>query len=818
MEDIFVHLLTMSITGAVVILAVLLARLLLRRAPRWLICLLWLPVLLRLLCPAALQLPTSALPRALESEALAERWMENGTAQASPAVFPGGFSPSFSPLEENPLAEKPLPLDFFIVVEPEAEGTAAGGFLWVPFLGWLWLGGAAVMLIWGAARWLLLRRRLQTAARVEENVWEADGIPSPFVLGLLRPRVYLPSALPESARHYVLLHEKAHLRRLDHVWKLLGWLTLCLHWFNPLCWLAFSLAVGDMELACDEAVLKDIGTEERQHYSRLILELSEGRPLLSPTPLGFGEGSVKQRIRNALRWKKPKWWMLVLGAVILAAVVLFFAFDPVKTAAPEETDGQPGIVETAAPDLAATPTPEPTDGTQPYQVTPGWTALTREEIDAAREGLAPLYFREVDGITRVYASSVDPCFTSYYDDPRELNLNAFLKYYGEDLEPASEEDFRMLRGAGYFSGSPWLRVEDYPVPIRRIPAAEVEDTLQYYYGIGLRDLKTDYRSCFRYLGATDCFYSITSDFGPGTFQPDWGEKQGNRVRLWSGFSCLSLEEIEGHWYIRSFTNETVAERQEEPSETWNPPQNRTLSPEYLYAFAVSEAEITYEDANGLHTATIPALERVAVTSELLDENGILWLHVRREALKAPPAMEGWVLADDLAPWGEAWAEIIRAPVYLPAGSVYYPCNFGDYAGDSLEDCLREENAMTHGYDVTGAILEEQGEYARVGISGGLEFWVLRTSLHPGTPQDKETQMPSNTRLLYLARGMASTLGILEDWGAETVYHSADGGYISAYFPLRDSTDTACVVFSFSEAEGWVPSRAVLIPEGAEDWP
>ena len=202
------------------------------------------------------------------------------------------------------------------------------GEVWLPVLSWIWLAGAAALLLWSVFKYLRLRFCLREAVMLEKGVYEAEGLDSPFVLGVLRPRVYLPWGMETEERGWVLRHERAHIRRLDPLWKLLGWLALCLHWFNPLCWLAFSLAMQDMEGACDEAVVRTLDGEERAAYSRLLLALSGGRPLFAATPLGFGEGNVKQRIRSVLRWRKPKWWMALLAILLLAAVVLLFAFGP----------------------------------------------------------------------------------------------------------------------------------------------------------------------------------------------------------------------------------------------------------------------------------------------------------------------------------------------------------------------------------------------------------------------------------------------------------------------------------------------------------
>ena len=325
MEALFLRILKMSLAGGTVILLILPLRLLLRRAPKRFSYLLWAAAAFRLCVPASLPSPFS-LFRLL-----------SGTPAAPSA--PGPLDLPF-PVEAAPAAAEAAVSAGVqaAAAQPSPAVSAAVGasaFPWLRLLALVWLAGVAALLLYGLIVDLRLRRRLRTAIRQEDGSWRASGVTTPFLLGLLRPRIYLPWGLEGTDRDLALEHEKAHLRRGDPWWRLLGWLLLCLHWFNPLCWLAFLLAGRDMELSCDEAVLSRRG--KAGEYSESLLRIAEkGRPL-SPLPLAFGELGVRQRVKNALRWKPAKGWT---SAALVLLCLLFFAAcatDP-KSLTPAKTE------------------------------------------------------------------------------------------------------------------------------------------------------------------------------------------------------------------------------------------------------------------------------------------------------------------------------------------------------------------------------------------------------------------------------------------------------------------------------------------------
>lgn len=309
MSGAFSQILNMSLTASAVILLLLLLRLPLRRAPKVISYALWGIVLIRLLCPVSLPSPASLF--AFADAPAVEAGQTMSAISYLPTVYPTNVpavGESASPVETTaPQAEK---------TQPDVRTIAA----------WVWLAGALAMAVWGAAAYLRLRRRLRTAIPLGKRVYLAEQISTPFVLGLLRPRIYLPAALQEE-RTYILLHERLHIRRGDHVTRLLAYGALCLHWFNPLVWLAYVLSGQDMEMACDEAVVKKLGLGIRADYAASILSLAAGRKLA--IPLAFGAGDPKGRIRNLARWKRPALWTLLAAVVLCVVLAVCLLTNPV---------------------------------------------------------------------------------------------------------------------------------------------------------------------------------------------------------------------------------------------------------------------------------------------------------------------------------------------------------------------------------------------------------------------------------------------------------------------------------------------------------
>ncbi len=332
MRAAFDMVLGMSIAGSWVIGFVLLARLLLRRAPaRFRYCL-WGLVLLRLLIPVTLESHASLMP---ERQAIAVN------AIRAPEPPPAGLPPVTTDAAPDETVPAGASGERAGNIPVAAQGTVQKAAPPTPVFSWplllrsglralraVWLPGVALVLGYSALSFLRLKRQLVGAARLRDNIWLADHIGTAFALGVLRPRIYLPSSLPEEEQAYILLHEQTHLRRRDPLWKLLGLLALAVHWFNPLVWVAVRCAGRDMELSCDEAVLSRLGPGIRQQYAASLLRLSAVRQ----AGVAFGEGSTKARILNVLRYKNPRQLATLAGAAAVILLACGLLTDPVKDA------------------------------------------------------------------------------------------------------------------------------------------------------------------------------------------------------------------------------------------------------------------------------------------------------------------------------------------------------------------------------------------------------------------------------------------------------------------------------------------------------
>ena len=315
----FLTVLGMSVVASIVILAVIFVRMPLKKAPKVFSYALWVVVLFRLLCPFSFESVLSLIPEGTrgipQSIALKEYknitvWSAADAAEwAGDDVLNSGIGTVYVPMNSQETGSNEVVNAWYHQV-------------WLLFWGYLWLAGITVMVIYSVVSYLKLRSKLIGAAPLRDNIYLADHITSPFVIGLFRLKIYLPSSLAEGEQEYIILHEKHHIHRLDHIVKVVSFIALCVHWFNPLVWVAFILSAKDMEMSCDEAVLKKLGVGVRADYSASLLSLATGRRIIAGTPLAFGEGDTTGRIKNLAKWKKPALWVIVAAA---AVVVLVFA-------------------------------------------------------------------------------------------------------------------------------------------------------------------------------------------------------------------------------------------------------------------------------------------------------------------------------------------------------------------------------------------------------------------------------------------------------------------------------------------------------------
>ena len=305
MNAVFLKLLNMSIMASWTMVAIVLLRLALRKAPKWTVCLLWAILAVRLVLPFSFESSLSLIPSA-------EVIPANITQSEAPAIYSGipqlnsAVNPALIQTVEQPgILENTLQIAAIV-----------------------WASGMGLMLAYSAVSWLLLHRQVGASLRYRDNIYLCDDIQSPFVLGLLRPRIYIPSGLSGEALNYVLAHENAHIRRRDHLWKPAGYLLLSVYWFNPLLWVAYILLCRDIEQACDERVLGKIGDYEKAGYANALLQCSTHRRQILTCPVAFGEVSVASRVKSALTYKKPAFWIIAVSLLACSGVVMCFLTAP----------------------------------------------------------------------------------------------------------------------------------------------------------------------------------------------------------------------------------------------------------------------------------------------------------------------------------------------------------------------------------------------------------------------------------------------------------------------------------------------------------
>ena len=310
MEAVFIKALNMSISAGWLILAVLLLRLLLKKAPKWISVMLWGIVGLRLVLPFSLQSVFSLIPSA-EVVSPSIGYARHPEINSGVSVIDNAVNPTLG----TSLAATPMNS-----VNPMQIVLYLGGLVWV--------GGIVILLLYGLISYLRLRRKVTEAIPYEKNTWLCDQVKTPFILGVFRPRIYLPSGLNEKETAYVLAHERAHLKRKDHLWKPLGFLLLTVYWFNPLVWVAYILLCRDIEAACDEKVISDMAMTEKKAYANALVSCSLQRRLILACPLAFGEVGVKERVKGVLNYKKPAFWIIVAALIACVVIAVCFLTNP----------------------------------------------------------------------------------------------------------------------------------------------------------------------------------------------------------------------------------------------------------------------------------------------------------------------------------------------------------------------------------------------------------------------------------------------------------------------------------------------------------
>ncbi len=310
MSEVFLKLLNMSITASWLILAVIIIRPLLKKAPKWINCALWALVALRLVCPFSFESALSLIPSS-------ETVPYDIAMQNAPTIETGISSVN--------QVINPVITDSFT---PDPLNSANPLQILIPVASIVWLMGMVLLLLYALISYLRLKKSVGASIVLKDDIMVCDEVKSPFILGIIKPVVYVPSSMTGETLSCVLNHEMAHIRRRDHWWKPLGFLLLSVYWFNPLCWLAYILLCRDIEMACDEKVIRDMDRDEKAAYSQALLNCNFPRKKIAACPLAFGEISVKDRVKSVLNYKKPAFWIIMVAVIACVAVAVCFMTNP----------------------------------------------------------------------------------------------------------------------------------------------------------------------------------------------------------------------------------------------------------------------------------------------------------------------------------------------------------------------------------------------------------------------------------------------------------------------------------------------------------
>lgn len=411
MEIIFTEIFNMSVTASMLIIAVILLRLILKNAPKWTRYILWLLVALRLVIPFTFESPISLVPNAQAINSTSN----SSTSYVSSVVNSEGFQTMQSAVS--------LPDEVSIIT----------------ILTYFWIIGVAAMLIYMLFSYLHLHLKLRESVVIKDNILICDRISSPFVFGIIRPRIYLPSALSDEEKTYVIAHEQAHIKHYDNILKPFGYLILSIHFFNPLCWIAFRLFTKDIELACDERVIKNYDIQDKKGYSTALLSCSIERNFLSACPFSFGESGLKQRIKSVLGYRKPTIRIVILSSAVCILTAMSFMTNPITSALEINSDNQESAIDNlkklsfnfAEPPTTA-PVTEPT--TKPTE--PKKADKNKEEIlvqETVSENEPSEEYAENNNAEDYYNDYSDESYQDNSNNNSYVPITDFSKYLIPDL-------------------------------------------------------------------------------------------------------------------------------------------------------------------------------------------------------------------------------------------------------------------------------------------------------------------------------------------------------------------------------------------------
>ncbi len=403
MREIFLYLLNLSVTSSFLIVAVLLLRIMLKNSPKWVRYILWGMVALRLLVPFSFESKLSVLPNAqkIDSTSLSS----TSYVSSAPAV-----------------------------ADSTATATTTQSVDIMTLLSYIWVFGVAVMLCYMLLSFLKVHRMVKESVKLRDNIYICDHVESPFVLGMVSPKIYLNSALSKKECRYIIAHEETHIRHRDNIWKPLGFLTLCLYWFNPLVWVSYFLFVKDVELFCDESVVKTLSKTGKKKYSSVLLACSVSKATVPACPLAFAENGVKSRVKNILSYKKPALYVVVISVILCVITMVFFMTSPVSAKEAEKEVTVPTVVATEAVTVEATEPPTE-EATEQKTEKP-----TQKPTEAPTDPPAQEYYDD---------SYYDE---SYYNDYANMNESYAIAHAKESFDKLFEKHIQDIQDQ-YFGGS-----------------------------------------------------------------------------------------------------------------------------------------------------------------------------------------------------------------------------------------------------------------------------------------------------------------------------------------------------------------------------
>ena len=556
MEALFLQILNMSITASWLILAVILIRFFLGKAPKGLRYILWALVGIRLICPFSLESALSLIPSAeVVSEDSDVIEVHTGVSVVDKMIYqvPSGQvsgNGATDDLDNNTTDDSVVTPPAQNAVEDVATSDKVEEKKEIQnstdIVARVWLIGIAAMLVYAVVSYARLRHTLKASMQIEDKLWVCDEIQSPFILGLVHPQIYIPSFIEEEHIPYIIAHEKEHLKYHDHWWKPLGFAILALHWFNPLVWVAYVLLCRDIELACDERVIRAMDTEDKKNYSKSLLLCSNVRHVISACPVAFGEIGVKERIKNIVNYKKPAVWAAGIGIIVCIIIAICFMTNPKQDAVGDGTEDTESVGTTEDTENTEDSTEEENTGVQ---------LEDKNWLDAAKlEWFETEFFNDAEnGITNMF-------LTSEYSKPADIDMG-HLFYDGAEG-----------RGNGQVSQAEIQLLESYDteweLDVTKVTSQEMNDVLQKYLGMTLDETNKIGLASLEYLEEYDAYYNIAGDtmmsqydFGIGWYNEDGTItlQYHDALSSYNPTYQVTLREENGNYYFVSnvMVNEVV---------------------------------------------------------------------------------------------------------------------------------------------------------------------------------------------------------------------------------------------------------------------